>query len=488
MTHTEPWGHLLYLSLQPDRHLQDLLLQRGWSVSCVQSPRDAQRVLAKEPVTVGLFDFSSGYTVAQLGEFETIFVAPHVGWVTTLSEAQLGLAAVRRLVRLYFFDFIAAPCSQRRVIASVDHAHGMSVLERSEAYGTPDIALDDTGMVGSCDEMLTMLRSIRKVAQTDAPVLVYGESGTGKELTAAAIHRHSFRSEGPLVVINCGAIPPALLQSELFGHERGAFTGAQQRKIGHVEAAHGGTLFLDEIGDLPLESQVSFLRFLQERKIQRLGSHEPIPVDVRVISATHVDLEEAVSTGAFRTDLYHRLCVLRLTQPPLRARGKDIELLAHHTLERYRAENPRRLRGFSAAAIEAMYSYHWPGNIRELINRVRRAIVMSEGRVITAADLELEHCVGHRTLTLDAVREKAERCAIETAMLRHNARLNRVAQDLGVSRATLYRLIQAHRLNVRAASLQSLQEAPGDTTVVEPEQCDASNGAASLERSRGLCA
>jgi DNA-binding NtrC family response regulator len=448
MNDYESWGHLLYVSRTPDTQLQGLLIERGWSVWHAESLRDAQRLLAKEPITVGLFDFSSGYTVQQLAAFEALFAAPSVGWVTTVSEAQLGLPMVRRLIRLYFFDFASVPCGARRIVSSIDHAHGMIMLDRSEAVQP---AVDDTEMIGTCEAMQAMFRSIRKVARTDAPVLVYGESGTGKELTAAAIHRYSIRRKGPFVVINCGAIPPALLQSELFGHERGAFTGAQQRKIGHVESAHGGTLFLDEIGDLPLESQVSFLRFLQERKVQRLGSHETIPVDVRVISATHVDLEDAVRAGAFRADLYHRLCVLRLVEPPLRARGKDIEILARHMLERYRAESARRIRGFSEAAIEAMYSYHWPGNIRELINRVRRAIVMTEGRVITPADLELEHCRDDRVGTLVDVREAAERQAIEEALLRHCNRLNQVAQELGVSRATLYRLMQAHGLRAPQA-------------------------------------
>ena len=441
-------GHLLYVSCTPDPQVQDLLAERGWTVSTVESLRDGQRLLAKEPITVGLFDFSSGYTVQQIAAFETIFTAPRVGWVITLSEAQLAQPMVRRLIRLYFLDFAILPCPARRIVGSIGHAHGMITLDQSATELAP---ADDTEMIGTCDAMLSMFRSIGKVAQTDAPVLVYGESGTGKELTAASIHRRSIRRKGPFVTINCGAIPHTLLQSELFGYERGAFTGAHQQKIGHVEAAHGGTLFLDEIGDLPLESQVSFLRFLQERKIQRLGSHEHIPVDVRVISATHANLEDAVRAGTFRADLYHRLCVLRLEEPPLRSRGKDIEILARHTLERYRADSPRRIRGFSEAALEAMYSYHWPGNIRELINRVRRAIVMTEGRVITPADLELEHCVDDRVGTLVDAREAAERHAIEDALLRHNSRLNQVAQELGVSRATLYRLMQTHGLRARAS-------------------------------------
>jgi len=442
-----PLGHLLYVSRTPNPVLRALLCEQGWSVLTVELPRDAQRLLAKEPSCVGLFDFNSGYTPQQIAAFEVIFTLPGMGWVTTVSEAQLDQYWVCRLIRLYFFDFVTLPCSAQRIVESVDHAHGMITLDRAEIEATP---ADEDGMIGSCEAMQALFRSIGKVANTDAPVVVYGESGTGKELTAAAIHRRSIRRNGPFVAINCGAIPHALLQSELFGYEKGAFTGAQQRKVGHVESAHGGTLFLDEIGDLPLESQVGLLRFLQERKIQRLGSHEPIPVDVRVISATHVKLEDAVRKGTFRADLYHRLCVLRLAEPPLRARGRDIEIIAHHMLERFRADSPRRIRGFSEAAIRAMYSYHWPGNIRELINRVRRAIVMTEGRVITPADLELEHCVDDQGCTLIDARETAERRTIENALLRHRNRLTLVAQELGISRATLYRLMQMHSLRARA--------------------------------------
>jgi DNA-binding NtrC family response regulator len=299
-------------------------------------------------------------------------------------------------------------------------------------------------MVGSCDAMLALFRSIRKVAMTDAPVFISGESGTGKELTAVAIHERSARRSEPFVAINCGAIPAHLLQSELFGYERGAFTGANQRKIGRVEAANGGTLFLDEIGDLPLESQASLLRFLQERKVERLGGHGSTPVDVRIISATHVDMQTAMIEGRFRADLYHRLCVLQIDEPPLRARGKDIELLAKHMLDRFKKDASRRLRGFSPCAIAAIHNYGWPGNVRELINRVRRAIVMSEGRQITARDLELGEYVEVAPVSLAQAREAAERQAIELALLRHRGRLGDAAHELGISRVTLYRLLSAH--------------------------------------------
>jgi DNA-binding NtrC family response regulator len=443
----EAGKHLLYVSRAADLHLQSLLLEDGWTISLARTPDDALRALAREPHAIGLFDFHSGYTTPQIAAFESIFSRPGMGWVTTVSEDQLAQNQARRMIRLYFFDFVTLPSAPQRIVDSIKHAYGMVSLDRTWIDTAPFSA---DGMVGGCEAMQKLFSAIGKVANTDAPVLVYGESGTGKELTAAAIHKRSIRSKGPFIAINCGAIPRELLQSELFGYERGAFTGAQQRKLGDIELAHGGTLFLDEIGDLPLESQAGLLRFLQERKIQRLGSHETIPVDVRIISATHVELEEAVRLGTFRSDLYHRLCVLRLVEPPLRARGKDIEILALHILERFRADSPRRIRGFSEAAIRAIYSYHWPGNVRELINRVRRAIVMTEGHVISPADLELEGCVDDCAVTLISARETAERRAIEDALLRHRNRLTQAAQELGISRATLYRLMQSHGLRARA--------------------------------------
>jgi DNA-binding NtrC family response regulator len=277
-------------------------------------------------------------------------------------------------------------------------------------------------------------------------VLVLGENGTGKELVANAIHEAGPRREQPFVPINCGAIPENLLESELFGHIKGSFTGAVRDHAGLFQAADGGTLLLDEIGDLPLESQASLLRFLQERKIERLGGHGSTPVDVRIISATHVDMQTAMIEGRFRADLYHRLCVLQVNEPPLRERGRDIELLAKHMLERFKTDARRRLRGFSPCAIAALHTYGWPGNVRELINRVRRAIVMSDGRQITARDLELEEHVEVAPMTLAQAREVAERQAIQMALLRHRGRLGEAAHELGISRVTLYRLLSAHGL------------------------------------------
>jgi DNA-binding NtrC family response regulator len=434
---------LIYVTRDPSAPLCARFEERGWHIEVVSNAKDARRWLRNDLATGGLLDLSSSFEAHELAALEASLTLTNVGWVAATVTGQLEDAAVRRLIRDYCFDYVTLPTSNDRVVDAVGHAYGMVALHENASNDARDGRAEGE-MVGSCDAMLALFRSIRKVAMTDAPVFISGESGTGKELTAVAIHERSVRRDQPFVAINCGAIPAHLLQSELFGYERGAFTGANQRKIGRVEAANGGTLFLDEIGDLPLESQASLLRFLQERKVERLGGHGSTPVDVRIISATHVDMQTAMIEGRFRADLYHRLCVLQIDEPPLRARGKDIELLAKHMLDRFKKDASRRLRGFAPDAIAAIHNYGWPGNVRELINRVRRAIVMSEGRQISARDLELGEYVEVAPVSLAQAREAAERQAIELALLRHRGRLGDAAQELGISRVTLYRLLSAH--------------------------------------------
>ncbi|KDR38279.1 sigma-54-dependent transcriptional regulator, partial [Caballeronia glathei] len=364
---------LIYVTRDPSEALCARFEERGWHIEIVASARDARKSLRSDLAIGGLLDLSSRFESHELAAFEASLTLTNVGWVAATVSGQLEDAAVRRLIRDYCFDYVTLPTSNDRIVDSVGHAYGMVSLHdaaSNDARATGAEGRAEGEMVGSCEAMLALFRSIRKVAMTDAPVFISGESGTGKELTAVAIHERSSRRDQPFVAINCGAIPAHLLQSELFGYERGAFTGANQRKIGRVEAANGGTLFLDEIGDLPLESQASLLRFLQERKVERLGGHGSTPVDVRIISATHVDMQTAMIEGRFRADLYHRLCVLQIDEPPLRARGKDIELLAKHMLDRFKKDASRRLRGFSPCAIAAIHNYGWPGNVRELINRV----------------------------------------------------------------------------------------------------------------------
>ena len=435
---------LLYAARTPDDALVEHLKSRGWSVLVARSAHEIGRLVKPATMCAGIVDMAS-FSVRDLPGLEASLRAQQVGWIALANPERLADPAVRRLIRHYCFDYVKIPVANATIDYLVGHAYGMVNL--CDADLPPDTTgASDDEMVGTCEAMQQLFRTIRKVANTDASVFISGESGTGKELTALAIHERSPRRKAPFVPINCGAIPHHLLQSELFGYERGAFTGANQRKIGRVESANGGTLFLDEIGDLPMESQASLLRFLQEGKIERLGGHESISVDVRIISATHVDLEGAMGDGRFRQDLFHRLCVLRVDEPPLRARGKDIELLAHHILGKFKTDNARKIRGFTPSAIEAMYNYHWPGNVRELINRVRRAIVMAENKLISAADLDLAHFSEQQTMSLAQAREAAEKRAIEVALLRHRHRLNEAATDLGISRVTLYRLMGTHGL------------------------------------------
>jgi DNA-binding NtrC family response regulator len=291
---------------------------------------------------------------------------------------------------------------------------------------------------------------IDKTRNVDAPVLIDGESGTGKELVALAIHQVSPRANAPFVAVNCAALPANLIQSELFGHEKGAFTGAQQRKLGRLEAATGGTIFLDEIGDLPLDLQVNLLRVLQNRSIERLGSNQEIQLDVRVVAASNVDLEQAVAQGRFREDLYYRLNVLRLHTPPLRQREGDVELLARHYFKKLTEPSLGSARGFNQQALRVMSNYAWPGNVRELINRVRRAVIMSENPLLTPEDLGLEKRVADTgSMTLDRARAQAELQAIRCALRRNQNNMSAAARQLGISRATLYRVLE------RSASISS---------------------------------
>ncbi len=296
---------------------------------------------------------------------------------------------------------------------------------------------------------LKLVRDIEKVARSSSSVLITGETGTGKEVAANAIHNQSDRKNYPFIAVNCGALPAQLIQSELFGHEKGAFTGAHQRRIGQVEQAHKGTLFLDEIGDLPLELQATLLRFLQERNFVRLGGTEQISVDIRIIAATHVNLELAIEKGTFREDLYHRLNVLPLSVPTLSDRYDEIMPLALLFLEEYSKNNQTIAEGFSEESIGAMLAYKWPGNVRELKNRVHRAITMTDNKLITPEDLGLDRRVVRPHIqTLDEARRETEKHLIQFTLRRTNKKITKAAQVLGVTRATLYRLIDKHKINL----------------------------------------
>lgn len=302
------------------------------------------------------------------------------------------------------------------------------------------------GLTGRSPAIQLVMASILKYAPVDLPVLITGETGTGKELAACALHQQSSRRDRPFAAINCGALPLNLVQSELFGHEHGSFTGANARHAGRFEAAAGGTVFLDEVGDLPAEAQTSLLRLLQEGTLERVGSTQPIRPDVRVLAATHVDLEKAVAQGRFREDLYYRLNVLRLRMPALREREDDMELLAQQFLEGFRAQHRCLARGFSRSALQAMRGFAWPGNVRELLNRVQRAAVLAEDALISVADLDLSATDPSPLAGLGRARVEVERETVVACLRASRFNISECARRLKVSRVTVYRLCKKHRL------------------------------------------
>lgn len=307
-----------------------------------------------------------------------------------------------------------------------------------------------SALLGHCKPMLRMQATLRKYATVDLPVLITGETGTGKESAAQALHQLSCRHESGFHAINCGAIPTSLVQSELFGHERGAFTGASTRREGLFETANHGTVFLDEVGDLPPDAQTSLLRVLQEGSIIRVGSNTPIHIDVRILAATHVDLEQAVVEGRFRSDLFYRLNVLRLHMPPLRHRDDDITLLARHFLQDFRKKHSVRARGFKPSALAALSGFQWPGNVRELLNRVHRAAVIAESELISSEDLGLHE---NQTISHQAVLHSSTVAACDReTLLKHLAQtrynISLCAQRMQVARITVYRLCRKYRIDL----------------------------------------
>jgi two-component system NtrC family response regulator len=345
------------------------------------------------------------------------------------------------------YDFLCKPVEMeelrillQRCIHVVELEKEYRKLQRSQCS---DVFED---MLGTSPQMQAVFALIRKVATTNAPVLFLGESGTGKEMAAAAIHRRSTRKEGPFIAINCNAIPESLLESELFGHEKGAFTGAHVQRKGLLETASGGTLFLDEIGELPPAIQVKLLRFLQEQRLQRVGGRQEIQVDTRLVAATNADLKELINNGKFREDLYFRLAVVTIRLLPLRERGEDVVFLAREFLQRYANQNGRSKVVFTPEALRAMSRYSWPGNVRELQNRVKRGVIMASGSRITANDLELERvqmsAMSSSATTLRQAREHVEREMVQQALKRNSGKITSAAADLGISRPTLYELME----------------------------------------------
>ena len=346
------------------------------------------------------------------------------------------------------YDFLCKPVDMDELRLVLQRCIYVAELEREyRALQETQRAESFEDMLGTSAQMQAMFNLVRKVAPTTAPVLILGESGTGKEMVAQALHRRGPQKHGPFVAINCNAIPENLLESELFGYEKGAFTGAQTQRRGHIESAAGGTLFLDEVGELPLTVQVKLLRFLQEKRFQRVGGRQEIQSDARVVAATNRNLQESVRAGTFREDLYFRMAVVVVHVPPLQERGEDVGLLAREFLHRYSAQHGKHGLTFTPDALRAINLHPWPGNVRELQNCVQRAVIMAESRRVTANDLEVTSASATLPPTLKEARESVEREMVQGALRRHAGRITSAASDLGISRPTLYELMEKLRIS-----------------------------------------
>jgi two-component system NtrC family response regulator len=347
------------------------------------------------------------------------------------------------------WDFYAKPIdidALGMIVARAFHVHAIEAENRRLAQAMADRA-SLGGLITASPEMQKVTRTIERVAAADVTVMLLGASGTGKELLARGLHDASPRAGGEFVAINCAAIPETLLESELFGHEKGAFTGAIKTTPGKIEQAGGGTLFLDEIGDVPLPLQVKLLRFLQERVVERIGGRRAIPVDTRIVCATHRDIDAMVADGSFREDLYYRLAEIVVRIPSLAERPGDAVLLARHFLRRHADAMKSPVKGFAPDAIDAIEQWGWPGNVRELENRVKRAVIMADGAMVGAADLDFEAADGPvQPINLRAVREAADRAAIAHALTRAEGNISGTARLLGISRPTLYDLMKNYGL------------------------------------------
>ena len=363
------------------------------------------------------------------------------------------------------YDFFSKPPvlgELKIIIGRAFHLANLEEQNRSLQRTIEQKSSESGGMLGQCPAMLSIFSTIKKVAPSDVSIFITGENGTGKELVAQAIHEAGLRKSGPFIPINCGAIPENLLESELFGHEKGSFTGAHSQVQGKLQYADKGTLFLDEIGELPVNLQVKLLRFLQEGVIQRVGGRTDIPIDTRTVCATNVDIDRAIKEGKFREDLFYRVSVISINLPPLRERGDDILLLANYFLRMFNEEYHKKVRRFSSASMNFLMGYEWPGNVRELRNRVQRAIIMSDATTLEPSHLGCQMELPALTddiqpiVSLREARDKVEREMIAAAIDRQNGNIVRAAEALGVSRPTLYDLMKRHNMSPQT----SLEKAP----------------------------
>jgi two-component system NtrC family response regulator len=452
---TDPGERKVLLVVEDDEGLQRQLkwAYEGYEVVCAGDRAQALEALrAHEPAVVTLDlglppdpdGTDEGFAVLEqilrlMPATKVIVASGHGAPESALKAIAMGA-----------YDFYKKPVDIDElglIVARAFHLHAIEDENRRLESGSAGTVLGS--IVTAAPEMQKVAKTIERVASADVSVMLLGASGTGKELLARAVHEKSNR-KGEFIAINCAAIPENLLEAELFGYERGAFTGAVKSNVGKIELAQGGTLFLDEVGDIPLPLQVKLLRFLQERVIERIGGRQPIAVDTRIVCATHQDLEAMIAGGRFREDLYYRLAEIVVKIPSLAERSGDSVLLARHFVNRFSRELNPRVQSLSPEAIAAIDGYGWPGNVRELENRIKRAVIMADGKSVTAADLDFpardEDEVGEMAINLRAAREVADRKAIRQAMSRTDNNISGAAKLLGVSRPTLYDLLKQYRL------------------------------------------
>ncbi len=411
----------------------------GWKADSAATSTAAEKYLYANEYHVGIVTITSTDQVAAL---EDLLTRHHLHWVAVVEAELIGELPVASLISDHCYDYHTLPCDKTQLIATLGHAYGMSVLRPKPAM--QDIMADeDTKMVGKSDSMLSLYATIKKSAKVDAPVMITGETGTGKELVGRALHTQSPRADGPFVTVSCATIPENQIGNVLFGTDS---------ESGKLEDANGGSLFLDSITDLPATQQMLLLRFMQSGQIEdhRGGQRS---IDVRIITSSHNSIDDAVSNGTFREDLYYRLNILHIEIPPLRDRIGDVDSLAQFFFEQFSAESPGRIKGFSQQAKIAMHQHHWPGNVRELLNRVRQSMVMCESSLVQANDLGLGSqgsgdSERDAPTNLDEVRAKAEGDFIRKALERNYNNVTETAGQLGVSRVTLYRLMKKYGVNI----------------------------------------
>ncbi|HMT41217.1 PEP-CTERM-box response regulator transcription factor [Sphingorhabdus sp.] len=439
---------------------QGLQRQLKWSyedfeVFCASNRTEAMALLrAEEPDVVtldlGLPPDPDGVTEGFAALEEMLLIKPDTKVI--VASGHNAKESALHAISAGAWDFYQKPVDideLHLIVKRAFHVRDLELQNQKAQAPASDGEMLFGSMITASPEMLKAARTIERVANTNASVMLLGASGTGKELLARGLHDASERKGKPFVAINCGAIPETLLESELFGHEKGAFTGAIKTTEGKIELANGGTLFLDEVGDIPLPLQVKLLRFIQERVIERIGGRKTIPVDVRIVCATHRDLNQMITDKTFRDDLYYRLAEVPVHIPRLAERQGDSVLLAKHFLSRFAREMNPSIKGFASSALTAIDQWDWPGNVRELENRVKRAVIMAEGKFITVDDLQFDLIDDDdRLLNLKAAREAADRRAIGRAIARTEGNISNAAKLLGISRPTLYDLLKQYEIHV----------------------------------------